>query len=457
MEKIIIVWRFKEGEKKARLRFRLRDGRAVDVFHKSNIMATVSDLDKFEVNGELKPRVTIYNKDLFEDIQNEKALIKKAYKQMVDKGTSITSANLEAEIQSLSTPAVRLPAKDKTMAARLSRFVEEGYRDGVFGLSRLKHYRGSVGKLSRYLRIHRKSALPFEDFTAEMLMDYRIFLFEEHEYVDKYPAVYKEMKSRDIPTERRKGNTVVGEMKFLRTFFAELEDKDEINKSPFRKLGSERRKIVMKTTYDDPVFLRKEELQKVMSAEVPESLKETRDAFVLHCAIGLRIGDFQSMTMDNVSVSQDGIPYIHYLPQKTKTRQSDNHEIETPLMRFALDIIKRTEFNLPILRYPSGKSGYNKKIKQLLEVAGIDRKVAVFDEAAGENKYVPLYEVGSSKLARKTHVDLMNKVAAGLHREGSKAVKRYTMMELGDRFALMCVAFGEKKYKVNESLDTMEE
>lgn len=71
----------------------------------------------------------------------------------------------------------------------------------------------------------------------------------------------------------------------------------------------------------------------------------------------------------------------------------------------------------------------NKKIKQLLEVAGIDRKVAVFDEAVGENKYLPLYEVGSSKLARKTHVDLMNKVqvdlyAVGLHRQGSKAVQR---------------------------------
>ena len=289
-------------------------------------------------------------------------------------------------------------------------------------------------------------------------MDYRIFLFEEYEYVDKYPAVYKDMKSRDIPTERRKGNTVVGEMKFLRTFFAELEDKDEISKSPFRILGAERRKIVMKTTYDDPVFLRKEELQKVMAAEVPDSLKETKDAFVLHCAIGFRIGDFQRMTMDNVSVSPDGIPYIHYLPQKTKTRQADNHEIETPLMRFALDIIKRTEFNLPILRYPSGKSGYNKKIKKLLEAVGIDRKVAVFDEAAGENKYVPLYEVGSSKLARKTHVDLMNKVqvnmyAAGLHREGSKAVKRYTMMELKDRFALMCVAFGAEQYKVDQNLD----
>lgn len=197
-----------------------------------------------------------------------------------------------------------------------------------------------------------------------------------------------------------------------------------------------------------------------MAADVPETLKETKDAFILHCAIGCRVGDFQKMTMDNVAVSPEGIPYIHYLPQKTKNTQGDNHEVETPLMQSALEIIKKTGFNLPILRYPSGKSGYNKKIKQLLEVAGIDRKVAVFDEAAGENKYLPLYEVGSSKLARKTHVDLMNKVqvdlyAAGLHRQGSKAVLRYTMLELKDRFALMCAAFGEEQYKVDDRFEVV--
>lgn len=103
-------------------------------------------------------------------------------------------------------------------------------------------------------------------------------------------------------------------------------------------------------------------------------------------------------------------------------------------------------------------AGWDLKIKQLLEVAGIDRKVAVFDETADENKYLPLYEVGSSKLARKTHVDLMNKVqvnlyAAGLHRQGSKAVQRYTMLELKDRFALMCAAFGEEQYKIGEDLE----
>lgn len=461
MEKIIIVWRFKEDEKKARLRFRLREGRAVDVFHKSNIIASLSDLDKFEINGELKPRVTVYNEDLYDAIQSEKALVRKAYRKLGEKGITINSANLEREIQSILTPEKRTPSKDKTLIARLTRFVEDGYRDGLFGDSRYKHYRGSIGKLSRYLRIHRKSHLPFDGMTADMLMDYRCFVFDEFEYVDEYPNIYEGLKQRDIPTERRKGNTVAGEMRFLQGFYTELEDRDEIDKSPFRKLGAERRKAIMRATYDDPVFLRKEELKKLMAVDVPESLKETKEAFILHCAIGFRIGDYQRMTMDNVSVSPEGIPYIHYLPQKTKKKQSDNHEIETPLMRFALDIIKRTRFQMPILRYPSGKSGYNKKIKQLLDFAGIDRKVAVYDEKAGENKYLPLHEVGSSKLARKTHVDLMNKVqvdiyAAGLHKQGSKAVQRYTKMELKDRFALMCAAFGEEQYKVNQKLEVVE-
>ena len=37
-----------------------------------------------------------------------------------------------------------------------------------------------------------------------------------------------------------------------------------------------------------------------------------------------------------------------------------------------------------------------------------------------------------------------------------KAVQRYTKMELKDRFALMCAAFGEEQYKVNQKLEVVE-
>ena len=109
------------------------------------------------------------------------------------------------------------------------------------------------------------------------------------------------------------------------------------------------------------------------------------------------------------------------------------------------------------MKYPSGKSGYNKKIKQLLKAAGIDRKVTEFDEVEGVNKYIPICETSSSKLARATHVDMMAKVqinlyAAGLHRQGSGAVTHYTMLELADRFKLMNLAFDQEDNRVDKNL-----
>ena len=41
-------------------------------------------------------------------------------------------------------------------------------------------------------------------------------------------------------------------------------------------------------------------------------------------------------------------------------------------------------------------------------------------------------------------------------RQGSKAVERYTMLEVKDRFALMCAAFWEEQYKVGDDLEMIE-
>ena len=46
--------------------------------------------------------------------------------------------------------------------------------------------------------------------------------------------------------------------------------------------------------------------------------------------------------------------------------------------------------------------------------------------------------------------------AAGLHRRGSKAVERYTNMEIRDNFALRNIAFRQKGYKVDKDLNVVE-
>ena len=113
------------------------------------------------------------------------------------------------------------------------------------------------------------------------------------------------------------------------------------------------------------------------------------------------------------------------------------------------------------MHYVSGEWGYNAKIKQLLKHCGIERKCNVFNEEKKDNEYIPLHELASSKLCRKTHVDIMNKAqvnmyAAGLHRIGSDAVNRYTKLELADKFKLMCYAFGQEEYRVDRNLNVVE-
>ena len=81
-----------------------------------------------------------------------------------------------------------------------------------------------------------------------------------------------------------------------------------------------------------------------------------------------------------------------------------------------------------------------------MRLCGITRQVSIYNHELGENIYKPLYEVATSKLARKTHIDMLNKVqinfyAAGLHRAGSDAVFRYTNLELADRYQLLKAAF----------------
>jgi integrase len=203
---------------------------------------------------------------------------------------------------------------------------------------------------------------------------------------------------------------------------------------------------MMHVMYDAPVFLRAEEVRQVMATKVPAELQWVKDLFVLNCAVGCRISDLLRLTPDKVTVSDEGIPFVHYIPSKTAKRQSTNREVITPLIEPALEIINRTGLQLvgPNLKYE--KQRYNKTLRQLLKVCGITRRVSIFCLETGDNVYRPLYEVATSKLARKTHIDMLNKVqinyyAAGLHRQGSEAVFRYTGLELRDRYELLRAAF----------------
>ncbi len=462
MEYITLKTRTTKGSGTVKLRFRLRDGRNIELYHKSDIEIRVADLDKLDNEGKKKKGVTTLTKKFLETISAEKRYMQLAYDKMKNDGMDINSEVFESVIAGMKTPVLEVRKEQPAVVLRFRQYADNALRDSVLGKRRHDHIIVVSDKLERFLTIKGLSEITAAEFTDSLLMEFRNFLFDEYKYVEKYKRLYKKVNSYNKPKARLSLNTVASQMKMLQTFFTELENSDEILKSPFRRLGKERKKVVMKTKYDDPVFLRSNELQTVLSAELPAILQDTRDAFLVQCAFGCRISDFAHMDMQSISVSPDGIPYVHYIPKKTADAQIDNREVETPIVRYAFDIIQRTNFEFPVLKNLYGPMGFNQKIKDLLQVCKINREVPIYNEESKQNDYLPLFKVGSSKLARKTHVDIMNKVqinmyAAGLHKEGSAAVRRYTNMELKDRFTLMNAAFDQKPYKVDTDLNIIEE
>lgn len=451
MEKITFHFTPKK-DGSVRVRYRLRDGRNVQICHSSEIETTVEDIVKFEPTGFVKGNIRLYNAELADNLRNEYEIMLRAYTAMMDNHYDMTTEVFEREIQILKNPQEYARKYSPTTINRFRQYLADQKKDGLIGEARGKHIEVVIDKMDRHLQIVGKSSLIPQEFSDRDLLDFRNFLFDEYKYVEKYPDLYKDIKERNKPKEKLSMNTVASQLKMVQAFFNFLENRDEIVKSPFRRLGTTKEKI-MKTKYDEPFFLSIDELHQIINKDVPASLQKVKDAFLVQCAIGCRVSDFKKLSMDHMAISPEGIPFVHYLPKKTEGEQDTNIEIKTPLVKFAYDIIVKNGFNFPILKNIDGSSGYNASIKLLLHVCKINRKVEIYNEEKHQNEYKELYSVATSKLCRRTHVDIMNKVqismyVSGLHKEGSAAVYRYSGLSVKDRFDLMNIAFRQPNYKV---------
>ena len=468
-----------------RLRFRLQDTErckdekhpnGVDLYHKSQIKADaglflwpetlksesakVRDAAKLKLDGEFKDGIkntskTQELKDLSEQIKKEIEAMRIVYAEIKEKDLVVDGKEFEAMIDRQLHPERVDRRQDNTLLGKFRKFYSSDYSGLV-----LRDYQVVDGELFRWLSIIGRLDMVPSEFTVDDLLAFHAFLRDEYKYAsqDKYAHLYAEMLERNIPKQERSQNTVASKIKKLRTFFNTISAEDINFRSPFSCLTKARRETLLKEEYDVPVCLCKDDFLKVMATEVPSSLQETKDIFLLHCNFGMRVEDFERLTMEDVKVSDEGIPYIRYVALKTMNKSKDI--IGTPILRYSLDIIKKYNFDFHCLKYLTGKSGYNKKIKELMRFCGIDTPCDVFDKKSKKVVSVPLYELASSKLARKTITNLMKEVqideyTTGLHK--SKAVERYRKMTLVDRFKLMNVAYAQPNYKVDKSLNVMDE
>jgi site-specific recombinase XerD len=281
--------------------------------------------------------------------------------------------------------------------------------------------------LQRFEKVKQRTTKGFKlnlhTFLPILLSEFEKYLYDEDEYVEKYPDIFKGVRLCEGRGGVKRGaNTVSGRLDIFRTFYKWAVDKELTKHDPFLKFH------IKAPVFGTPIYITKEErdalLNKPMSTQ---SLSQVRDIFVFHCCVGCRVGDLLKFTKDNVI---DGA--IEYIAGKTADDRPLT--VRVPLNSIASAIIDKykDEKRKALLPFVSHQK-YNDYIKRCFEEAGITRLVTVIDTKTCRNKQVRICDYVTTHMARKTFIgNLYAQVqdpnligALSGHVEGSKAFARY--------------------------------
>jgi integrase len=423
-------------KKTANVRFRLRDGRNVQLLYASDIEVKPEYWDakreeikaKVVMNPEEKAR---FNKNVSE----LKNLIAEIYNSAIDKD-GLTSAWLKEEIDKAQHPEkYGIKEQPETFIEAFARFIETRNISDV----RKRNFRVIYRALQRfeiYNRLYSRPnfTLAFDTITADTLRKFEDFLKTEYQHFTKDPETKKLVCSADfkpvfeaVPETRtpaqRGQNTISDIFTKLRTFYLWAIETGLTNNNPFKNY------MIKECVYGTPYYITIEERNALYNADLADrpQLAIQRDIFVFQCLIGCRVGDLYKLTRSNVINGA-----IEYVPRKTKEGRPVT--VRVPLNATAKEILERytsSEGNelLPFI----SEQKYNVAIKKAFTAAGITRPVTIINPTTREPEVRPINEIASSHLARRCFVGNLYKQvkdpnlvgALSGHKEGSRAFARY--------------------------------
>lgn len=300
-------------------------------------------------------------------------------------------------------------------------------------LIRTRQYHVLERALTRF-SLYSNSKVSFTTLSADVLRAFADFLEIEHTFVGMdekgnpcitdpiYNKVYETVPECRLPKPRGQ-NTIIGTMSRLHTFLRWATKKGYMLRDPFDDytIGTE--------VYGTPFYLTKEERNQLYQATFPDNpgLNVQRDIFVFQCFIGCRVGDLMKMTKANVINGA-----VEYIPRKTK--EGHPVTVRVPLSPTAQEILEKYK-DLPgdkLLPFIC-EQDYNRDIKKMIRLAGIDRIVTTLNSITREEEKHPIWEVASSHMARRVLIgnlykqvkdpNLIAKISG--HVENSAAFNRY--------------------------------
>ncbi|MBB4037663.1 integrase [Dysgonomonas hofstadii] len=323
--------RTSKKSKEVNVRFRLRDGRTVDLYHVSEFLIN-SDLwdDKKQA---IKAKM-LYNEtkrtEFNNSINGRKSLIADIYSKNVGV-EGLTSEWLEAEIDKRLHPEkYGINEKQQTFFETFEEFLEKrklsqvrknNFRVIIRALKRFELYKTIIGS--------KVFELTLNSVSTETLHEIEKFLRNEHTFFSEYPEIYEKVPETRTPQPRGQ-NTINDIFTKIRTFFLWSIDRELTNNNPFKTFSIE------ECVYGTPIYISIEERNKLYTTNLKRhpKLAIQRDIFVFQCVIGCRVGDLYKMTKSNII--DDAIEYV-----AGKTKDNRPKTIRVPLNQIAKDILDR--------------------------------------------------------------------------------------------------------------------
>ena len=419
-----------KNTERANVRFRLTDGRNIQLFYKSELEVEPKAWD--EKNQTIKAKVVydstkrlLFNKSVSE----LKQIILDAYNKTSSE--ELTSEKFCTIIDERLHPDKYLkPSND--FFSIMSEFLQKRKLSEVREKNFMVLYR-ALKRYEMFVSINQKKVfkLDINTINSDTIEDFESFLRNEHALYPKYPQLYEAFpatvsKQRKTPNPTQRGdNTICSIFNRLRAFFNWCYEQEKTTNKPFANYEG-----VTAEKYGTPFYITIDERNQIADFDLSSrpQLAIQRDIFVFQCLIGCRVSDLLKMTEANVMREA-----VEYIPQKTK--EDNPIVIRVPLNERAKALLEKhkgADQKKRLFPFISAVK-YNESIKDIFRLCGITRSVTILNPTNGKEEKRPINEVASSHMARRTFIgNLYKKVkdpnlvgSLSGHKEGSKAFARY--------------------------------
>lgn len=385
----------------ANVRFRLRDGRNLQLFHKSNIVVNPSHWDSEKEC--IKSKITfpeIERAKFNKSIADRKNLIANIYNQNLNK-SELTSKWLEDEINKALHPEnfIEEKNKPKTLFEFIEYFISIAptRKDKVTGrklsFNNIQQYKATEKHLKLFAKQIGKADFNFNQIDQSFYDKFVDYLQKPILATDRHGNPIFDSEGEQLAVKKSFTQNSVG--KHIRVLKLILNEATREGVNP----GQYYNQFHVFTEDADAIYLNEEELKKLKDYDFSNDayLERVRDWFLLLAWTGSRFSDLEKISKTDI---KDG--FITFRQQKTNTK------VTIPLHPVVSEILEKYNYEMP---EPISNQKFNDYIKIAAEKAEINELETITKTVGGklDTKKFHKYELISSHTGRRSFCTNMYK------------------------------------------------